>query len=66
MEFGRSLEPDRPFDPDCQKCPEDMAPFDVVTSLKVDKDVGMKIVSNVKEVLRDIHANKINYSADKH
>ena len=38
--------------------------FDIVTSLKVHKDVGMRIVSDVKEELRDIDAIKINYSAD--
>lgn len=44
---------------------EGMTPFDIVTSLKVHKDVGMRIVSNVKEALRDIDAIKINYSADQ-
>ena len=39
-------------------------PFDIVTSLKVHEDVGMRIVSDVKEELRDIDAIKINYSAD--
>lgn len=38
---------------------------DIVTSLKVHKDVGMRTVSNVKETLREIDAVKINYSADK-
>lgn len=46
------------------KTREGKTPFDIVTSLKVDKDVGMKIVSNVKEELREIDAIKINYSAD--
>jgi biopolymer transport protein ExbD len=39
--------------------------FDIVTSLKVHEDVGMRIVSNVKEELRNIDAVKINYSADQ-
>ncbi len=39
--------------------------LDVVTSLKVHEDVGMRIVSDVKEELRDIDAIKINYSADQ-
>lgn len=39
--------------------------FDIVTSLKVHQDVGMRIVSNIKETLREIDAVKINYSADK-
>ena len=43
---------------------EGKRPFDIVTSLKVHKDVGMRIVSDVKEELRDIDAIKINYSAD--
>jgi len=38
--------------------------FDIVTSLKVHEDVGMRIVSNIKEELRNIDAIKINYSAD--
>jgi len=38
--------------------------LDIVTSLKVDKKVGMRIVSDVKEQLRDVDALKINYSAD--
>jgi biopolymer transport protein ExbD len=46
------------------KAREGMRPFDIVTSLKVHKDVGMRIVSDVKEELRDIDAIKINYSAD--
>ncbi|MDG1915731.1 MAG: biopolymer transporter ExbD [Crocinitomix sp.] len=37
----------------------------IVTSLKVHEDVGMRLVSDVKEELRDINAIKINYSADK-
>ncbi len=48
------------------KAREGKTPFDIVTSLKVHKDVGMRIVSNVKEELREIDAIKINYSADKH
>lgn len=39
--------------------------FDIVTSLKVHEDVGMRVVSNIKEELREIDAVKINYSADK-
>lgn len=46
------------------KTREGMTPFDIPTSLKVHKDVGMLIVSNVKEELREIDAIKINYSAD--
>lgn len=42
-----------------------LTPFDIVTSLKVHEEVGMRIVSNVKEELRDIDAIKINYSADQ-
>ena len=38
--------------------------LDIVTSLKVDENVGMRIVSDVKEELRDVDALKINYSAD--
>ena len=48
------------------KTREGKTPFDIVTSLKVDKGVGMRIVSDVKEELRDIDAIKINYSADAH
>ena len=39
--------------------------FDLVTSLKVHEDVGMRVVSNIKEQLRTIDAVKINYSAEK-
>ena len=46
------------------KTREGKRPFDIVTSLKVHEDVGMRIVSDVKEELRDIDAIKINYSAD--
>ena len=46
------------------KSREGKRPFDIVTSLKVHEDVGMRIVSDVKEELRDIDAIKINYSAD--
>lgn len=42
-----------------------LTPFDIVTSLKVHEDVGMRIVSDVKEELRGIDAIKINYSADQ-
>jgi biopolymer transport protein ExbD len=44
---------------------EGKRPFDIVTSLKVHKDVGMRVVSDVKENLREIDAIKINYSADE-
>lgn len=47
------------------KAREGRTVFDIVTSLKVHKDVGMRIVSNIKESLREIDAIKINYSADK-
>tara|TARA_B110000046_G_scaffold171311_1_gene192040 strand:- start:1215 stop:1574 length:360 start_codon:yes stop_codon:yes gene_type:complete len=39
--------------------------IDIVPSLKVHTDVGMRLVSDVKEELRNINAIKINYSADK-
>ena len=42
------------------KSREGKTPFDIVTSLKVHEDVGMRIVSDVKEELRDIDAIKIN------
>ena len=44
---------------------EGLTAFDIVTSLKVDKGVGMRIVSDVKEELRNIDALKINYSANQ-
>lgn len=47
------------------KAREGKLPFDIVTSLKVHEKVGMRIVSDVKEELRDIDAIKINYSADQ-
>lgn len=47
------------------KAREGMTPFDIVTSLKVHRDVGMRIVSEVKESLREINAIQINYSADQ-
>jgi len=47
------------------KAREGKTPFDIVTSLKVHEDVGMRIVSDVKEELRDVDAININYSADK-
>lgn len=47
------------------KAREGKTVFDIVTSLKVHEDVGMRIVSNIKETLREIDAVKINYSADK-
>jgi|JI71714CRNA_FD_contig_61_2322191_length_513_multi_2_in_0_out_0_1 biopolymer transport protein ExbD len=46
------------------KTREGKKPMEIVTSLKVHRDVDMRIVSDVKEVLRDIKALKINYSAD--
>jgi len=47
------------------KTREGLGVFDLVTSLKVHEDVGMRIVSNIKEQLRTIDAVKINYSAQK-
>ena len=47
------------------KTRDGIKPTEIVTSLKVDKDVDMRIVSDVKEVLREMNALKINYSADK-
>lgn len=47
------------------KAREGKTVFDIVTSLKVHKDVGMRIISNIKDELREIDAVKINYSADK-
>lgn len=47
-----------------EKVREGKKPFDIVTSLKVHEDVGMRVVSEVKESLREIDAIKINYSAD--
>ncbi len=47
------------------KVREGMTVFDIVTSLKVHEDVGMRVVSQIKEALRDIDAVKINYSAEK-
>lgn len=47
------------------KAREGRTVFDIVTSLKVHEDVGMRIVSDIKETLRNIDAVKINYSADK-
>ncbi|MBK9190657.1 MAG: biopolymer transporter ExbD [Crocinitomicaceae bacterium] len=47
------------------KAREGKTVFDIVTSLKVHEDVGMRVVSNIKETLREIDAVKINYSADK-
>ena len=44
---------------------EGLTAFDIVTSLKVDKGVGMRIVSDVREELRNIDALKINYSANQ-
>jgi len=47
------------------KTREGYAVHELVTSLKVHEDVGMRIVSNIKEELRNIDAIKINYSAEK-
>ena len=47
------------------KAREGKTVFDIVTSLKVHQDVGMRVVSNIKEALRDIDAIHINYSADR-
>lgn len=47
------------------KAREGKTVFDIVTSLKVHEDVGMRVISNIKESLREIDAVKINYSADK-
>jgi biopolymer transport protein ExbD len=44
--------------------PEQDRPF-LITSLKVDKDVRMGIVTDVKQELRKVGAYKINYSANK-
>lgn len=45
-------------------CGPNQSAFDRTTSLKVHTTVGMKLVSQVKEELREIDAIKINYSAD--
>ena len=44
--------------------PEDMEAFEVVTIFKIDDDVDMKTVFNIKEALRDpdVKAYKISYS----
>jgi len=47
------------------KVREGLAIYELVTSLKVHEDVGMRIVSNIKEQLRSVDAVKINYSAEK-
>jgi hypothetical protein len=39
--------------------------YEIVTSLKVHEDVGMLIVSAIKEELRNYDAIKINYSAEQ-
>ena len=39
--------------------------YDIVTSLKVHERVGMRIVSAIKEELRNVDAIKINYSAEQ-
>ncbi|MDI6832705.1 MAG: biopolymer transporter ExbD [Bacteroidales bacterium] len=44
--------------------PEQDRPF-LITSLKVDQDVRMGIVTDVKQELRKVGAYKINYSAKK-
>jgi len=67
IQLDDMLAPDYTFVSDWKqmKAREGKTPFDIVTSLKVHKDVGMRIVSNVKEELREIDAIKINYSADQ-
>ncbi|WP_027418742.1 ExbD/TolR family protein [Crocinitomix catalasitica] len=67
IQLDDALAPDPTFVPiwKQQKAREGKKPFDIVTSLKVDKTVGMRIVSDVKEGLRTIDALKINYSADQ-
>ena len=44
--------------------PPEMEPWEVTTILKIDDDVDMKTVYNIKEALRanDVKAYKINYS----
>ncbi len=44
--------------------PPEMEPWEVVTILKIDNDVDMKTVYNIKEALRanDVKAYKISYS----
>ncbi len=37
----------------------------ITTSLKVDKSTKMKIVTDVKQALRDVQALKLNYSASQ-
>ena len=66
IQLDDMLAPDYTFVSDWKqmKSREGKTPFDIVTSLKVHEDVGMRIVSDVKEELRDIDAIKINYSAD--
>ena len=58
-------EPNQVADWKRSKQREGMTVFETTTSLKVDEEVGMKIVADVKESLRDIKAVKINYSAQK-
>lgn len=48
-----------------QKVRDGKKVLDIVTSLKVDEKVGMGLVTDVKEELRDVDALKINYSADQ-
>jgi biopolymer transport protein ExbD len=47
--------------------PEDKEVYEVVTIFKIDDDVDMKTVSNIKEALRDpdVKGFKINYSTSK-
>lgn len=47
------------------KVREGRSVLEIVTSLKVHQDVGMRVVSNIKETLREIDAININYSADQ-
>ncbi len=43
---------------------EEEKPF-VITSIKADSDVGMGIVTDIKEELRKVNALKVNYSTKK-
>lgn len=66
IQLDEQLAPDATVVSDwkARKVREGKTPFDIVTSLKVHEDVGMRIVAEVKEELREIDAIKINYSAD--
>ena len=43
---------------------EEDAPF-MTTSIKADNDIGMGIITDLKQALREAYALKINYSAKK-